>query len=611
MKNMYLRTKIMHSILFVILFLGLSITIFGFFVVKKYVYVSAQEKVIKDLDIVRASYDRQFKEFKLAFNMVSEGSDLGLLRDYLRLDYLYWVPADRADEEESLIARKVFSTGQDIGATRIIPEKQARNLVADIEAITLHKTPKARPTKRTVLKDLMSMEYAKPFIDDKGRVEKVLVGGKLLNRNSDFIDDIVNTVFENRLYKSKPVGTITVFQDDVRVATNVLDQEGKRAIGTRVSEEVYKQVIEEGKRWHSQAFVVTDWYFTAYEPIRNIDGEAIGILYVGVLEEPFIEIQKNLFIALLFIIFAACVLSVILSAFVSGSISLHLTKILKTANEISGGNFGIKIDSPTNIKELNDLTEAVNRMAVTLAHRQEHLDISNKKLEMLNRSYLDLIGFVSHELKGVLSSIILNTYLIKKGILGTVSDKQAKTLNSIARNLDYLSVTVKNFLNLSRIEKNEIEINKSELFLNEHVFKGAIEAFEQQLQEKNMTLVNKMPQGLRVHADSSLLQIVANNLISNAIKYGRAGGEIRITAQQEGGLVEVEVYNDGQPIHEVDIEKLFKKFSRVVYRGMESIKGSGIGLYITKEIIKLHGGTVKAIPREKGNSFIFQIENNN
>jgi signal transduction histidine kinase len=202
----------------------------------------------------------------------------------------------------------------------------------------------------------------------------------------------------------------------------------------------------------------------------------------------------------------------------------------------------------------------------------------------------------------------MNTYLLKKGILGQLNDKQSSTINSIEKNLNYLSSTVKNFLNLSRIEKQQLELNKTSVLIKEHVFDTAIEAFKEQIKDKNMKLTNNIQENLEVNADPALMQIVANNLISNAVKYGLAGGQIIITSRIIDDLVEIEVYNDGQPIHDSDMERLFKKFSRIIYRGMEKTKGSGVGLYITKEILKMHSGFILAVPGDNGNSFIIQFE---
>jgi signal transduction histidine kinase len=101
---------------------------------------------------------------------------------------------------------------------------------------------------------------------------------------------------------------------------------------------------------------------------------------------------------------------------------------------------------------------------------------------------------------------------------------------------------------------------------------------------------------------------VANNLVNNAVKYGNENGRIILSSKQSNDEITVTVYNDGKPIAEQDVDKLFKKFSRVIYEGMERVKGSGIGLFITKEIIEKHGGRIWVEPGKKGNSFIFTLK---
>ncbi|MBU1995530.1 MAG: cache domain-containing protein, partial [Candidatus Omnitrophica bacterium] len=369
----------MFTLLNVILLLGACMTVFGFFVVKKNIFETAQDKVSKDLEIVRLSYDRQFEQMQLAFNLIDAHDDLGLLRNYLDLDYLYWVPKENISLETSEIVKRVNQTTQDVGATRIIPEKQVELIKGKIDPIKIRSTNKAHPTDRTELNSVMALEYAKPFMTDTGHIEKILVGGKFLNRNYKFVDDIVGTVFEKRLYKGKPVGTITIFQGDVRVATNVLDESGQRAIGTRVSDVVYNTVIKQGKKWLDKAFVVTDWYFTAYEPILNINGDIIGILYIGVLEKPFTELQRDLFLTLISIIGATLLITILFSYIITNSMVGSLNKILKATSQISEGNLESRIDEKTDVKELNELMESINKMSGKLAERDERLDVTNEK----------------------------------------------------------------------------------------------------------------------------------------------------------------------------------------------------------------------------------------
>lgn len=236
---------------------------------------------------------------------------------------------------------------------------------------------------------------------------------------------------------------------------------------------------------------------------------------------------------------------------------------------------------------------------------------TNEKLtqpEEYNKIYLDLIDFVSHELKGILSSVILNVYSLKQGILGPINESQRKILVSISRNLDYLSQTVKNFLNLSRIERGNLVLDKKEVLLKEEIFDIFDESFSQSLEEKSLKFENNLEDNCKVFADKELLQVVAHNLISNALKYSLVGGRIIVSSRKiDNEKIEVEVYNDGIPLKEEQLEKLFKRFSRILIKGQEKVKGTGIGLFISKEIVERHNGLIWAEPKPQGNSFKFSL----
>jgi signal transduction histidine kinase len=249
-------------------------------------------------------------------------------------------------------------------------------------------------------------------------------------------------------------------------------------------------------------------------------------------------------------------------------------------------------------------------MALGLRDREESLRVSNEKLAASNKNYIDLIGFVAHELKGILASAVLNAYAVRDGYLGLVNFKQRKAMDSVTRNLDYLDATVKKFLNLGRIERGELAINKTKLNLKKDVFDVSVVALAPMIVKKGLQIANEIDSDLVVQADSDLMQIVANNLVSNAIKYSPDGGKIRITARPLDGKIEVEVYNDSTPMSEEQRGKLFQKFSRLDNPETRKVKGTGLGLYITKQIIERHGGCIAVEPREHGNSFVFQIERN-
>ena len=417
-------------------------------------------------------------------------------------------------------------------------------------------------------------------------------------------------VFGRESYDGKPVGTVTIFQDDVRISTNVLNEDGRRAIGTRVSDQVYEKVVEEGKIWHDRAFVVTDWYKTAYEPITNSNGDIIGILYVGILEQPFNDMARQVVLIFLASVAAVTLIAVLFSFILAGAISRPLTHMVHATECLASGDWGCQVDADTSMKEINSLAEAFNAMALGLKEREESLRISNQKLAASNKSYVDLIGFVAHELKGILASAVMNAYAVRDGYLGMVNFKQRKALDSVTRNLDYLDATVKKFLNLGRIERGELPVHKTKLSLKTDVFDNSIHSLAAIAFRKNLNISNAIDPNLVVEADSDLMQIVANNLMSNAIKYSPEAGEIRVTAKQENGKVEVDVYNDSTPISDEQRARLFQKFSRLQNEETRRVKGTGLGLYITRQIVERHGGQIRVEPREHGNSFIFEIERN-
>ncbi len=161
-------------------------------------------------------------------------------------------------------------------------------------------TPKQKPAHEIMANSGMVLKSAHPVLDDDGNVLGALMGGILLNRNHEIVDRIKNILFKDTRHKNKEVGTATIFLDDMRISTNVIDREGNRATGTRAMREVEEQVIEKGLPWTQRAFVVDDWYITAYEPIRDIQNKIVGMLYVGILENKYAVLKERLILLFMF-----------------------------------------------------------------------------------------------------------------------------------------------------------------------------------------------------------------------------------------------------------------------------------------------------------------------
>jgi len=613
MKKHGLRRHIICSFFTVIIVVAVLFAVMAYYVIEHNIISRAQREVLNAIEAANTVYSDHLEQIKRGLLVIDGPEDFNKIKNLIDLDYIYEVSLEEKNNLKSDIALKALK-GEAIGGARVVFSDEIIDISPELFKkirINIKDTLKARKNDKEVLDSALALEYAIPLLDKKGQVRGVRYAGKLINKDFHLVDHIWDLVFENELYQGKPTGTVTIFEDDVRVSTNVLDKDGKRAIGTRVSKKVYKQVVNEGLPWRNRAFVVTDWYLTSYEPIRDINGNVIGILYVGILEKPYVDLKITLFLYLLVIIVISSVFSIIISYFVAINITKQVTHFVEATGKVSRGelSYGVEEDSKShNINEFNELKAAFNQMAETVHEREESLKNSKSRAEILNKQYLDLVGFVTHELKGILASVVLNTYSLEKGILGPITDGQRKTLKSISRNLDYLTATVKNFLNLSRIDKGEIRLSIRKFPFRETLINDAIEAFSQLAKEKGIDIENNIEGQLELNADSDILQIVVNNLLSNAVKYGSENGKIVLSSKKIGDYVEFEFYNDGKPIAEVDKDKLFKKFSRLHYEDMPKVKGSGIGLYITKEIIERHKGKIWLETKQGGNSFKFKLK---
>ncbi len=185
--------------------------------------------------------------------------------------------------------------------------------LADRAVFSLIPTPKEKPIENLDQTSGMVLKSAYPVVDTSGQVLGALVGGILLNRHYEIVDRIKNIVFKDAKYKGKEIGTATIFLKDWRISTNVIDKEGHRAVGTRAMQEVQEQVLQNGLPWMQRAYVVDDWYITAYEPIRDFEDKIVGMLYVGILETKYTVLKEKLI--LLFML--GMLISVAISSFLS------------------------------------------------------------------------------------------------------------------------------------------------------------------------------------------------------------------------------------------------------------------------------------------------------
>lgn len=428
----------------------------------------------------------------------------------------------------------------------------------------------------------------------------IIQAGSLLNGAVEKVDRIRDAVFADERYRGKPVGTATIFMGDIRISTNVMDSSGRRAVGTRASPEVTDRVLRQGQSWTGKAYVVDTWYLSQYDPIRDPDGKVIGMLYVGELEQKYLDLRTRAVAQHLAIIVAGLFLALLVIYGMVRGILRPVQKLAEATQRLSSGDLNHRVEVEGR-DEVGALSASFNRMAETLAGQRQEIESRQRKLEDLsselrsiNTNYVEMLGFVAHELKNPLASAMMSLYTVKDGYLGAVNPAQQKSLDSVAQSLDYFHDMVKNYLDLSRLEKGELEVVKQEVPLHAHVVRPVLEGLERAMRERRMVIQDRIPDDVFLKTDGNLLRIVYDNLLSNALKYGREGGTIVLDLSENHTQVVLSVRNDGAGIPPEQMPRLFEKFSRLDTPECVTQKGSGLGLYICKEIVRKLGGEIRA-----------------
>lgn len=275
--------------------------------------------------------------------------------------------------------------------------------------------------------------------------------------------------------------------------------------------------------------------------------------------------------------------------------------------KVEGRNVGLLFRSSRS-KNMYSTLEINRHLALTQRLSQAIEKVYRiEQLTAANTAYFEMLGFVSHELKSPISSVVMDAKLMTEGYLGEMTPDQKSRIEKIARKGEYLLGLVREYLDLARIESQQLEPRLVTIDFRE-IIEMAIEVIQPQIEDKKMRIVlegtdHPMP----VECDPDLMKIVMVNLLGNGVKYGFAEGEIRIESARTPSAFLVSVRNDGPGFPETQRSRLFRKFSRLQTPELKKEKGTGVGLYSVYRIIQAHHGHIRA-ESELGKWALFSIE---
>lgn len=268
-----------------------------------------------------------------------------------------------------------------------------------------------------------------------------------------------------------------------------------------------------------------------------------------------------------------------------------LDKVRLAAKQVAAGDFSARI--PQHRKagkkdEFQILYDDFNMMATELA-----------STEIMKT---DFISNVSHELKTPISVIQnFSAMLQSEGITDDERKQYALKIHAATKRL---SILVTDILQLSRFENQKIVANKKSYNLSEQLCR-CILGFEQVWEDKNIELNSDLDDGLELNSDENLLDIVWNNLISNALKFTPENGTVEIMAKKSDGYAVVTVKDNGCGMSDHDVKHIFDKFYQA--DTSHATKGNGLGLALVKEIITLIQGEI-TVDSSQGIGSVFTVK---
>jgi two-component system, NtrC family, sensor kinase len=505
-------------------------------------------------------------------------------------------------------------------------------------AVPLVSTRNAQPSTRTHEDRAMVVRAGAPVRDGDGRVVARLQAGVLLNRNLPFIDHINDIVYPADSLPFGSVGTATLFLDDVRISTNVRlfretgggpdadsrpesradSRADSRAIGTRVSQAVREAVLMRGETWLDRAFVVNDWYVSAYEPLRNSAGERVGMLYVGYLERPFIWLKYGVMAGIGAVFFAVMITAAFAASRWAQGIFRPLERMADTMDRVEAGEVEARVGTlgPPGSRDeigalaghldhlldtIDDKTSALQRwnseLDAKVAERTRALEAAQQQLLRTEKMAAvgQLTASIAHEVNNPIAVIQGNLDLARE-LLGAQAQRIAPELRLVDQQIERMRLIVTQLLQFARPTEYAGYVDSVApasvvddcLVLTGHLLARTRIAVQRDERATRSAGINRQE-----------LQQVLVNLVVNAIHAMPDGGTLLLRTadwQAPDGApgVAIEVADSGPGLPEDLVGVLFQPF---VTRKKD---GTGLGLWISRSIVERYGGSLGAENRPEG-----------
>jgi two-component system, NtrC family, sensor kinase len=530
------------------------------------------------------------------------------------------VDADEGDIAQNIMAHYVFLNRREAAGTVILTRgfigRENPKLASRMRFCPDQKDA-GEATADPEAEACMALAAAIPIYasDDAAALVGILYGGIVLNQSTGIVDSVHKSLFFDEIPQETTMPGVSIFFDNVRIATNMIDVAGKRVIGTRADDDVRQEVLIRGKHVTTVHYDLDERYIAAYEPITDINGRRVGMLSIVVPESNYASAQHHFFLLLLAAVIIGAVVAIAMGYGISYQIIKPVHRLMRASREVAGGSVTPNIGRISKDPEIAILQTTFTDMVEAMKRRR-----SESRNQILHSERQAAVGRlaagVAHEINNPLTGVLTYTHMLLRR--GDIIDEVRADLQVIAESTERVRKIVKGLLDFSRqtrLDPESTDINR--------LIEATLKLTENQALLKGVALVFEAGENLpMIKLDRSQIQSVLLNMVINALDASDPSGVITLktsetlsarditlkasempSARETGQRgIDIMVADTGCGIPPENLHKIFDPF----FSTKEVGKGTGLGLSVSFGIVKEHGGNIR-VQSETGKGTIFHV----